>query len=116
MKKTSFVLVMVIGVFVLLTVSVNVVLASDREQAYGVSGDKNKIIGNQNPLAEGIVIAQADSCTNWMQQPNNCTGRTCVDSNGKQYCEQCCAVVTSTGTYTNSCSRVKCQLKKGVRK
>jgi hypothetical protein len=74
------------------------------------SGDStmSSLSADQNRPAERIIIAAADSCTDWMQQSNGCSWRTCVDSQGHQYCEQCCSVVTSSGTYTNSCSRVTC--------
>jgi len=32
----------------------------------------------------------ADSCTGWMKQNNGCSWRTCVDSKGKQYCQEAC--------------------------
>lgn len=36
------------------------------------------------------ALAAADSCTNWMKQPNKCSWRTCVDSKGRQYCQEAC--------------------------
>lgn len=38
--------------------------------------------------APGLAFAEADSCTNWMRQPNGTEWRTCVDSQGHQYCEE----------------------------
>ncbi|MGA3174488.1 MAG: hypothetical protein ABSE25_08725 [Syntrophorhabdales bacterium] len=49
--------------------------------------------------ATGVIHADGDSCTDWMLQDNGCYWRTCVDSQGSQYCEQCCG---------KNCSRVKC--------
>jgi len=38
-------------------------------------------------LVSGSVIA-APSCSVWMAQPNGTQWRTCVDDQGRQYCEQ----------------------------
>jgi hypothetical protein len=39
-------------------------------------------------VASGIQFAvAADSCTDWMWQPDGSYWRTCVDSQGKQYCQ-----------------------------
>jgi hypothetical protein len=42
----------------------------------------------------------APSCSEWLRQPDGSMWRTCVDDNGRQYCEQC-----KGGT----CSRVSCR-------
>lgn len=34
--------------------------------------------------------AAADSCTDWMRQPNGCDERVCTDSQGNQYCQKRC--------------------------
>lgn len=47
----------------------------------------------------GVAYA-ADSCSNWMPQPDGTEWRTCVDDHGKQYCEQ--------KNKDGSISRVKC--------
>jgi hypothetical protein len=39
-------------------------------------------------LAASAAFAAADSCSNWMPQPDGTKWRTCVDSKGNQYCEQ----------------------------
>jgi hypothetical protein len=39
-------------------------------------------------LAIASAAMAADSCTNWMPQPDGTQFRTCVDGQGRQYCEQ----------------------------
>ena len=41
----------------------------------------------------------ADSCTDWMKQPNGCWEQVCVDSKGQQYCLRKCG---------SNVSRVRC--------
>ena len=56
------------------------------------------------PQATSFLIRDAlaaDSCTNWMVQPNGCHFRTCVDGGGRQYCEQACG--------RNAPTRVSCR-------
>jgi len=49
--------------------------------------------------ATTFIYAESDKCSDWMLQNNGCYWRTCVDSHGHQYCEQCCG---------QNCSRVTC--------
>jgi hypothetical protein len=57
------------------------------------------LAGDAGPIRSSFLILEAraaDSCTNWMPQPNGCSFRTCVDDKGKQYCEQACGRNTPT--------------------
>ncbi len=78
---------------VVLIMLVGVSYADDHTTRYEGSGD-------QNPLDKRIVIAEAYTCTDWMLQDNGCYWRTCCcNSEGHQWCEQCCG---------DNCSTVKC--------
>ncbi len=50
-------------------------------------------------VASATAALAVPSCTDWMKQPNGTSWRTCVDDNGKQYCEE-----SKNGKVT----RVKC--------
>ena len=39
-------------------------------------------------LIGGTVARAVPSCTDWMAQPSGVSWRTCVDDNGKQYCQE----------------------------
>lgn len=47
----------------------------------------------------GSPALGAPSCTNWMLQPDGSYFRTCVDDQGRQYCER---------MYNNYITRVSC--------
>lgn len=122
MKKASLVLVMVLGLLVLtLTISTSMAEEVAKCVQLPVACNSNSDCtcsgccsdwhvcqptchSNPNPefvlnQESEMMVASADSCTGWMLQPNGCYWRTCVDSQGRQYCEQCCG---------QNCSRVKC--------
>lgn len=96
MKKTSLVLAAALGLFVLFTISV---MAEDCVAKYVSSGDRIALKGLYD-YNQQIIKCSADSCTDWMLQSNGCYWRTCVDSEGHQYCEECCG---------QNCSRVECK-------
>lgn len=54
----------------------------------------------EKPSASTFLRLEEDSCSDWMQQDNGCYWRTCVDSQGHQYCEECCQ---------GNCNRVECK-------
>lgn len=41
-------------------------------------------------------VYASPSCTQWLRQPNGCYWRTCVDDNGRQYCQESCRGQIST--------------------
>lgn len=52
-----------------------------------MSGHPLRLLVSALLFAQGAAYA-APSCTDWVRQSDGSYFRTCVDDNGKQYCEE----------------------------